>query len=177
MATIRKVAAAAGLIAAIAAFTAPFEGLRTTAYPDPADPKIATICYGETQGVKFGDTKTPAECLEMLKKSIKEYLAEVDQLLPGLPDGRRIAYADAAYNMGAGIITRRECAKTIDTKEGKRCVAFVAGTSIADLERAGKWQDACRRLLVFDRAGGKQLPGLTKRRQAEYRQCMGETKT
>lgn len=163
MATTRKAVAAAGIVAAIAAFVAPFEGLRTKAYPDPADPKLATICYGETQGVKFGDTKTPAECLEMLKTRIPDYLGQVDQLMPNLPDGRRIAYTDAAYNMGAGGLTRR-------TKG-------MVGTSIVDLERAGKWQDACRRLLVFDKAGGKELPGLTKRRQAEYHHCMGEAQT
>jgi lysozyme len=129
-------------------------------YPDPADPTIATICYGETQGVMFGETKTPQECLQMLETRIPDFLAQVDRLLPNLPAGRRIAYTDAAYNMGAGILTRRTNGQ--------------AGTSIVDLERAGKFMDACRRLLVFDRAGGKELPGLVKRRQQEYSRCSGE---
>lgn len=157
-ANLKKIAAGAGIVAAIAAFTSPFEGLRTKAYPDPANPKIATICYGETQGVHFGDTKSPDECLEMLKGRIPDYLGPVDRLLPNLPDNRRIAYGDAAYNAGAGILTRRSNGQL--------------GTSIVDLERAGKWQDACRRLLLFDRADGKQLPGLTRRRKAESDLCL-----
>jgi lysozyme len=32
----------------------------------------------------------------------------------------------------------------------------------------------CAELLRWNRAGGKVLAGLTKRRQAEYRQCIGE---
>lgn len=162
-ANLKKLAASAGIIAAIAAFTSPFEGLRTKAYPDPANPKIATICYGETQGVHFGDTKSPAECLEMLKTRLPDYLGPIDKQLPNLPDNRRIAYADAAYNLGAGILTRRAVGG-----DGMP----IPGTSIVDLERSGKWSEACRRLQLFDRAGGKQLPGLMRRRQAESSLCL-----
>jgi lysozyme len=155
---LKNLAASAGIVAALVSFTSPFEGERTKAYPDPANPKVATICYGETQGVHFGDTKTPDECKEMLKRRIPDYLGPVDRLLPNLPDNRRIAYGDAAYNAGDGILTRRSNGQP--------------GTSIVDLERLGKWQDACRRLLLFDRASGKQLPGLTRRRKAESDLCL-----
>lgn len=33
---------------------------------------------------------------------------------------------------------------------------------------------ACRELLKWTKAGGRELPGLRKRREAEYRLCMGE---
>jgi lysozyme len=40
-----------------------FEGIRTTAYPDPATGREPwTVCYGETEGVKRGDTYTLAQC-------------------------------------------------------------------------------------------------------------------
>ena len=156
--SVKTVTATAGIVAAIALFTSSFEGLRTKAYPDPAGPRIATICYGETQGVHFGDTATPTECLDMLKGSIPKYLDSVDKLMPNLPDNRRIAYADFAYNAGAGNLTKRR--------------SNIAGTSIVDLERAGKPQEACHRLTLFDYAGGQRMAGLTRRRQAEYSLCM-----
>ena len=32
---------------------------------------------------------------------------------------------------------------------------------------------ACAELLKWTKAGGRELPGLVKRREAEYRMCMG----
>jgi lysozyme len=157
---------AAAIVVAIAAFIMPFEGLRTKAYPDPANPHLATICYGETQGVHFGDTATKEECVETLVARIPDYLVPIDKMLPGLPDERRIAYADAAWNMGVGIIKRRS-----KDQAGNE----IPGTSIYDMEKAGNWQGACKRLLVFITADGKVFKGLVRRRQAEYRLCMGET--
>ena len=149
----------ATVIAGVMALLMPAEGLRTRAYPDPANPHIATICYGETQGVEFGDVKTPQECADMLAKRLPDYLTPIYNLLPGLPDNRAIAYGDAAYNMGVGILTRRS--------------NDVEGTSIVDLEKRGRWKDACKRLTLFVYAGGKKLPGLVARRQKEYAVCMG----
>lgn len=147
----KKVAGGAAIIATIAAFLAPFEGLRTKAYPDPAIPTLATICYGETKGVKFGDVRTKAECMEMLKESIPAYLAEVDKTLPNLPDNRRVAYTDFTYNVG---------------------VATFKKSSIVTLEKQGKWKEACAVLRKYVYAGGKKLPGLVKRREAEARLCL-----
>lgn len=149
-----------GVIAAIAALIMPSEGLRLKAYADPVG--IPTICYGETQGVHYGDTKTKVECDAMLYKRIGDYLGPVDKIMPGLPDNRRIAYTDFAYNVGVGNLKKRT---VIDGKE-------IVGTSIIDLEKAGKWQKACERLNQFFYAGGKKLPGLVKRRAEEYKICM-----
>ena len=158
----RKIAAArisTAVLLGTAALVMPSEGMRTRAYPDPGNPEIATICYGETQGIEFGDVKTPAECKAMLMERLPDYLVPIYELLPDLPDNRAIAYGDAAYNMGVGILTRRSNGKV--------------GTSIVDLERAGNWQAACKRLGVFVYAGGKKLPGLVKRRQKEIEVCLG----
>ena len=157
------------VIIGAAALIKPAEGLRLRAYPDPANPALATICYGETQGVHFGDIRTQGECEQMLADRLPDYLGPIYELLPDLPDNRAIAYGDAAWNMGVGILTRR--AKGANGQD-------ILGTSIVDLERAGKWQDACKRLGLFVYAGGKKLPGLVKRRQKEMDVCLnnGEKK-
>lgn len=164
----------AAIVIAIAAFIAPWEGERLKAYPDPANPAIATICYGETQGVEFGDTATHEQCVQMLHERIPDYLGPIDKMLPDLPDNRRIAYASAAWNMGVGIIKRRskECAR----QENNTCVKWreVPGTSIYDMEMAGNWQGACKRLLVFNTANKVVVRGLTRRRAAESKLCLGE---
>ena len=50
----------AGWLAVAVSVVGGFEGLRQSAYLDPVS--IPTICYGETRGVKLGDTRTKAEC-------------------------------------------------------------------------------------------------------------------
>lgn len=150
--TINKAGAAGGavaVVAAIAALIMPSEGIRLKAYADPVG--IPTICYGETQGVHYGDTKTKTECEEMLYKRIGDYLGPVDKMMPGLPDNRRISYTDFAYNVGVGTLQK---------------------SRIPSFEKAGEWKKACAELNRYVYAGGKKLNGLVKRRAEEYAICM-----
>lgn len=151
MAIKKRVVKGAVIVAAVAAFLAPFEGLRTKAYPDPAIPTLATICFGETQGVKFGDVKTKQQCVEMLKERIPDYLNPVDKMMPDLPDNRRIAYTDFAYNAGVGTLKK---------------------SRIPSLEKQGKWKEACGELKRYIYAGGKVMKGLVTRRNAESELCL-----
>ncbi|MGR2663104.1 lysozyme [Chromobacterium haemolyticum] len=160
---IKKVAAGGGIIAAIIAFTTPWEGERHTAYQDVVG--VWTICMGETQGVKPGMRMSHQQCAELMARRVPDYLGPVDRLMPGLPDNRRIAYTDAAYNLGVGALTRRSAGPDGQPRPG---------TSIVDLERAGKWRAACDRLLQFNRAGGKVLAGLQRRREAERALCLND---
>ena len=176
---IAAVALASGISANVltesAEFIEDFECMVTTAYPDPANPNIPTICMGETQDVNFGDKYTEEQCWEMLVKRLPDYILPINKLLPDLPENRQIAYASATWNLGTGLMTWRT----------KRCVqkdlfgnctkkVEIPGTSIVDLERAGNTQAACDRLLLFDKAGGKVLNGLTIRRKKERKICLGE---
>jgi len=155
--TAKHVVGGTAFIAACAAFIVPHEGLRTRAYADPANPRIATICYGQTGAdVHFGDTKSPAECRQLLEQVLPGYVVAVDQLMPGLPDNRRIAYTDLIYNGGAGLLTRGR-------------------PSIVQQERAGNWRDACEHVMRFVYAGGKVLPGLVRRRQQERDLCLNSS--
>lgn len=165
---VATVAAAVGIsfsaLMGTAELVMPHEGERLVAYKDPGNPRIATICYGETKDVQFGDVKTHEECERMLIERLPDYILPVKKLMPGLPENRLIAYSDAAYNMGVGVLTRR----TVNKSTGKD----ITGTSIVDMEQAGNPRGACDRLLKFDYAGGKKFRGLTHRRQAEHSICV-----
>lgn len=158
--TVKSTAGAAIIVACIA-FIRPFEGVRLTAYRDPVG--VATICMGETKDVQMGMHKTLQQCLDDMRRRLPDYLGPVDRLMPGLPDNRRIAYTDFAWNLGSNALTVRQHI------QGRA----VAGSSIVELERAGHWQDACERMLRFNKGGGQVLPGLVKRRQKERDLCLG----
>jgi len=150
MASAKQAAAGGALIASLAAaFILPNEGVRTHAYRDPAG--ILTICVGETQGVTPGERRTPAQCREMLMQRIPDYLGPVDRMMPGLPDNRRVAYTDFAYNAGVGAL---------------------AHSRIPRLERAHHVPAACNELLRYVYAGKKVLPGLVTRRKKERDMCL-----
>ena len=147
-----------GKYAKIAAVAVPlvggFEGLRTVAYKDPVG--IPTICYGEIEGVRLGDTATRAECDAMLGDRLAEVSAKIDRRLPSnLPDEVHAAFLSAAYNIGTG--------------------AF-CGSSMARRANAGNVKGACDALLMWDKAtlaGMKiTLPGLTRRRAEERALCL-----
>lgn len=165
----------AGVLYGSADVVEDFEGLATTAYADMADPNLPTVCYGETQGVKFGDKHTPDECAAMLIKRLPDYILPVKALLPDLPENRQVAYASFSWNLGVGALTWRT-KRCVKRNSAGACLIKmeIAGTSIVDLEHAGKTAEACNRLLQFDKAGGKQVKGLTRRRVAERKICLGK---
>ena len=149
--TTKHVAGGAGVVALCVAMIGVHEGLRTHAYKDPARATLATICYGETQGVYFGETKTRVECNAMLASRIADYLGPVDSMIPGLPDNRRVAYTDFAYNAGVTALRR---------------------SRIPGYEAAGNVQAACHELTRYVYAGGRKLPGLVRRRADEEKLCL-----
>lgn len=147
---------AGGIMAATAAFVGPWEGLRTDAYLDRiAQPPVWTVCYGETKGVGQGDSHTPEECRAMLIKSLQGYHDALARCIPALksqPEGVQVALTSWAYNVGSGAACR---------------------STLARRANAGDWRAACDQLLRWDKAGGKVVRGLTNRRQAEHRLCVG----
>lgn len=149
-----RFAKSAGIAGVAITLVGGFEGVRTIAYYDP--PKVATICYGETRGVKIGDTATLEECKAMLRASLDRFSTAIDKCLPAnLPDRSYVAFLSAAYNVGD---------------------AAFCGSSMARKANAGDIRGACDALLAWDKttiAGVKvRLSGLTKRRQEERTLCM-----
>lgn len=148
-------AATAATLAATVAFVAPWEGERTTAYLDRvANPPVWTVCYGETRGVRQGDTYTSEQCAAMLLAALGVYHAELVACIPDLasqPEGVQVALTSWSYNVGTGAA----CASTL-----------------ARRANAGDWQAACNQLPRWNRAGGVEVPGLTRRRAAEQALCL-----
>lgn len=149
-----KRAAAAAIAATIAI---PAEGLRQWAYYDP--PGILTVCYGSTTSVDKGRRYSLEECRARLDADMAAAVATVDRCRPGLPEHVLAAFGDAVYNMGPTIA----------------CSA--ANSTAARLLAAGRIAEACDQLPRWNKArvGGQlvELPGLTKRRAAERRVCLG----
>lgn len=146
----RKVAAA-GAIAIAIAFIAPREGEELRAYRDIVG--VPTICYGETRGVQMGDTATHAECTTMLAEAVADFERQMRPCVPaGLPDKTRAAFLSFSYNLGARIL----------------CVS----PTMSKLIRARDIAGACNAMTKFNRAGGKVVRGLTRRREAEKALCL-----
>lgn len=151
--TNQKRAAAAALATAIAI---PAEGLRQYAYYDP--PGILTVCYGSTTDVVKGKKYSLAECKARLDSDMLAAVSAVDKCVPGLPDNVLAAFGDAAYNMGPTIACNR------------------SQSTAARLLAAGRISEACNQLPRWNKsriAGVMvELPGLTKRREAERQLCL-----
>lgn len=130
-----------------------FEGLRTTAYPDPATGREPwTVCFGETEGVKRGDTYTVAQCKEMLARSLEGYALKLEDCITRpMPDTTYAAFLSLSYNIGS---------------------AGFCKSSVAREWNAGNGRAACDNLLRFNRAAGFVMPCLTRRRTEERALCL-----
>lgn len=117
-----------------------FEGCRLTAYKCPAG--VWTIGWGHTGGVKPGQKITQAEADQMLVSDMAAYEHKVDKYASYHWNQNEFdALTSFAYNVGS-----------IDqlTANGTRNRATIA-----------------EKILQYNKGGGKVLPGLTKRREAE----------
>lgn len=133
----------------------PWEGLEVEPYFDIVG--VATVCYGETRPdlVRPGSRYTEEECSRLLGHRLAGDFA------PGLercisPAARMTPLQQAvvlswSYNVG----TQAACSSTLVRQ-------LNAG------QPASVW---CDQLLRWDRAGGKQVRGLTRRRQHEHQLC------
>lgn len=124
-----------------------FEGCRLTAYKCPAG--IWTIGWGETLGVKEGDVWTQEQADARLRQRVGQFMLAVLQKCPRLhvePHELLSACTSLAYNIGTG--------------------AF----GVSSVCRKTKWQDyagAADSFLLWNKAAGRVLKGLTLRRQYE----------
>lgn len=139
----------AGVIALAIPVVAAFEGLVLRPYLDPVN--RLTVCYGDTHAQMR--TYTPAECKALLVKSLQKHGEAITPCLPErLPEHVLAATLSFAYNVGPG--------------------AF-CGSTMARKLKAGDIPGACAELSRWTYAGGKQLPGLVKRRTTERAMCEG----
>lgn len=120
--------------------------------PVPGD--VPTIGFGTTEGVKMGDAITPPKALERALRDVQKFEGALKRCVQvPLAQYEYDAYISLSYNIGSG--------------------AFCGSTLVRKLN-AQDYEGACREILRWDRFKGEPLAGLTKRRQREYRQCIGE---
>lgn len=135
-----------------------FEGFIDHWYPDSAHGwKVPTAMYGHTNAtgnpptysgtadrkIKF----TRAQGRSTLILDLKQYEDAVDsRVLVPLNDNQRGALVSFTFNLGAGNLAKSTLLKKVNAKD---------------------WTGAAAEFAKWNKAGGKVLPGLTKRRAAE----------
>lgn len=139
-------------ISLAAALCRKFEGLYLRPYLCPAG--VATIGYGATRYedgtlVKLSDpaiTRERAEAL-LMHQIKRQFLPAVARLCPGADStGRVAALIDFAFNLGEGNLRSSTLRRKVN---------------------AGQWNEVPTQLRRWNKAGGRVLAGLVRRREAE----------
>ena len=147
----RQAAASLAASTAIIAAIATNEGFMPKAYQDVVG--VWTIGYGETKGVKKGDVTTKERAMVQLNASVDAHARGMIKCIKvPISQNEFDAYTSFTYNVGVGAFCNSNVARDLN---------------------AGRYEQACKDLLQWDHAGGKKYPGLTRRRQEEYKICMG----
>ena len=148
----RRPIAALALSAAALVGIAVHEGYSDRAYR-PVAGDVPTIGFGTTGGVKMGDTITPPKALARALEDIQAFEGALKRCVKvPLHQHEYDAYLSLSYNIGAA--------------------AFCGSTLVRKLN-AQDYDDACEEILRWDKFQGRPLAGLTRRRQEEYRKCIG----
>lgn len=117
-----------------------FEGCKLTAYKCPAG--VWTIGYGHTIGVYEGMVITKTQAENMLKSDLKKYEKYVtDNVKLRLTENQFSALVSFTYNCGVGNLR-----------------TLIKGRTVSQIAEA---------MLLYNKAGGKKLAGLVRRREAE----------
>ena len=122
-----------------------YEGCKLKAYLCPAG--VLTIGYGHTKNVKRGDVISQQQADEVLVADLKEFENAVnDMVLVPLTENLRGELISFAFNVGIHALKKSTLLKKLNAKD---------------------YQGAANEFLRWNKAGGKELKGLTLRRQAE----------
>lgn len=127
-----------------------FEGCKLTAYQDSVG--VWTIGYGWThpvdgKPVRAGMTIKQETAERLLKTGLVSYEIDVSRLVKvGLTQGQFDALVSFTYNLGARSLSTSTLLRKLN---------------------AGDYADAADEFLRWNKAGGKVLNGLDRRREAE----------
>lgn len=122
-----------------------FEGLYLNAYRCPAG--VPTIGYGHTAGVAMGQTITQQQADDYLRRDVRQLERAVARLVTvPLTQGQFDALVSFAFNLGEGAL---------------------AQSTLLRLLNAGDYAGAAAQFDRWNKAGGRVLPGLVRRRAAE----------
>jgi len=124
-----------------------FEGLRLKAYPDPATGgEPITIGWGHTGGVPLGLTISEAQAEGFLRSDLVRFEKAVNRLAPKTTKNQFDALVSFAFNLGEGNLEK---------------------STLLRAHNAGNYEGARSEFLRWNRANGKVMAGLTRRREAE----------
>ena len=122
-----------------------FEGCELTAYRCSAN--VLTIAYGRIKGVKEGDTCTKEQAEEWLHEELIEYESYINDMVEvSLLQNQFDALVSWVYNLGPSNLKSSTLLKVLN---------------------AGEYKSVPEQIKRWNKAGGKVLEGLTRRRQAE----------
>lgn len=124
------------------------EGMRRVAYVDPVG--VVTVCAGHTATAKLGQVKTDAECAALLQKDVNYSEGAIRQLITvPVTQVQFDALVSFTFNVGRGAFERSTLRKKVN---------------------AGDCWGAGKEFSRWTYAGGRELPGLVKRRAYERKQ-------
>jgi lysozyme len=129
------------------------EGYKGEAYV-PVAGDVPTIGFGSTGGVKMGDKTDPIRALQRL-------LDEVDSV-----------YAQGVRNCITVPMYQHEFSASVSLTYNIGVKAF-CGSTVAKRFNAGDYAGACAAFDMWNKQGGRVLPGLVKRRAEERAVCEG----
>jgi len=122
-----------------------FEGCELNAYKCPAG--VWTIGYGHIKGVQEGDVITEQQADEMLVEELNEYENYINTLVTvPLNQNQYDALVSWVYNLGSSNLNSSTLLKVLNS---------------------GDYAGVPEQIMRWNKAGGKVLEGLTRRRQAE----------
>lgn len=147
-ARLAKATGGAACAAVLLACVPKFEGMVLRGYKDPIG--IVTACAGHTRTAVLGKPYTREECEKLLVDDLIEHAEGVQSCTHGLTPGQQAAAISFAYNVGVDAFCRSTFARKLNAKD----------------------PTACDELSRWTKAGGRELPGLVKRRAAEKQICL-----
>lgn len=138
-----------------AKFVARWEGFISHAYLDTiASPPVWTIGYGHTGGVQSSQVVTRAEAKRLLAQDLRTAAQAVARLIDvPLTTRQRMALISFTFNCGVGALEESTLRRKLN---------------------AGDYRGAADELLRWNKAGGVEIWGLTRRRRAERKMFLSK---
>lgn len=136
----------------------PWEGRALHAYLDTvAKPPVYTICDGDTQNVHRNTVETPAGCDRRLQRRMtKEFEPALQECVEGFPE-KPVSWQAMMLSLAWNIGTHAACK-----------------SKAAEYGRRGLYMASCVAATAFNKAGGRIIIGLVKRREMGDAQRIGE---
>ena len=128
-----------------------FEGCKLEAYLDAVD--VPTIAYGRTKDVKIGDICTQQQAEDWLEEELVEYEGYVNEAVKvELTQPQFDSLVSWTYNLGPSNLNRSSMLRVLNTSD---------------------YDNVPEQIMRWNKAGGRVLPGLVRRREAEAEMFKG----